>query len=327
MSTLMFKSSPTNFTPVSNVFIEKYMIKARGEFVKVYLLLLKYNSSGEMGINSSILSSSLNLLESDIINALNYWNDEGVIRLIPADKFGNMNIEFVDLSKQTTNNEPQDINLLEELNKDSLKDMLEEIERLVARTLSPSEMSTYIGWQKELGFSLELTLLLIEYCISKGKNDCRYFEKVALAWHDAGIKTVSDAQNYIKKHEDKWVKYRQILGFLGIKDAEIMKPQEDLLNKWVNQWNFSVEVIQRACKICFERINRADFKYIDGILNKWQKDNIKTIADVNARDLKRINSKNVSTQSSKGSFNNFEQRSYDFESLERKLLGWDENDD
>ena len=95
----MLKNNSINFTPVSNVFIEKYMPKARGEFIKVYLLMLKYNNSGEMGASSSILASSLNLLESDILNALNYWNDEGVLKLIPIDKMGNFNIEFVDLIK------------------------------------------------------------------------------------------------------------------------------------------------------------------------------------------------------------------------------------
>ena len=40
----MLKNNSLNFTPVSNVFIEKYMPKARGEFIKVYLLMLKYNN-------------------------------------------------------------------------------------------------------------------------------------------------------------------------------------------------------------------------------------------------------------------------------------------
>ena len=101
MSTFMLKNNSINFTPVSNVFIEKYMPKARGEFIKVYLLMLKYNNSGEMGASSSILASSLNLLESDILNALNYWNDEGVLKLIPIDKMGNYNIEFINLDEHS----------------------------------------------------------------------------------------------------------------------------------------------------------------------------------------------------------------------------------
>ena len=31
------------------------------------------------------------------------------------------------------------------------------------------------------------------------------------------ITTIDDAQNYIKKTEDKWVKIRHILNYLGIK--------------------------------------------------------------------------------------------------------------
>ena len=52
----MFKSKPLKFTPVSNIFIERYMPKARGEFVKVYLLMLKYNFTGEPGVNSTVIS-------------------------------------------------------------------------------------------------------------------------------------------------------------------------------------------------------------------------------------------------------------------------------
>lgn len=329
MSTFMLKNSTAKFTPISNIFIERYMPKARGEFIKVYLLMLKFSVSGEPGVNSTILASSLNLLESDIMNALNYWNDEGVIKITPIDKMGNFNIDFLDLSEESSSDNPQ-VSLLEELNNNSIKDMLQEIEKLLGRPLSPKEMSTYIGWEKDLSFSLEMILLLIQYCISKGKTDYRYFEKVALAWFDANIKTIEDAQLFIKRHEDKWIKYRKILSYLGIKDADIMKPQEDMLNKWVNQYQFSVEVIYKACEICFERLNRADFKYIDGILNSWHKDSIKSLEDVAAKDSKKIsykkNNSYNNTNSKPSTFNNFEQRVYDFDTLERKLLGWDKND-
>jgi hypothetical protein len=89
MSTFLFKNKNTRFTPVSNVFIENYTPKARGEFVKVYLLGLKYCVSGEPGVNSQIMSSSLHLLETDVINAWNYWNESGVFKMIPVDNLGN----------------------------------------------------------------------------------------------------------------------------------------------------------------------------------------------------------------------------------------------
>ena len=328
MSTFMFKNTNLNFTPVSNVFIEKYMPNARGEFVKVYLLMLKHSIAGEPGISGPILASSLNLLESDIMNALNYWSDLGVIKLTSIDPMNNFSIEFLDLSEDnfTPNKE---VNLLDALENKGINDMLKDIEKILGRTLSTKEMEMYLGWQKEFSFPSELILLLVEYCASKGKSDYRYIEKVALTWHDMNIKTMAQAQNYIKQTEDKWVKIRKILSYLGIKNNDLMKPQEEMIDKWLTTYNFDLDVIKKACNICAERLNRADFKYIDGILTNWFNNNIKTLDDIAIKDkqFKKNYKKNTyNKNNSSNGFNNFEARSYDYESLERKLLGWDSDD-
>lgn len=329
----MLKNKSLGFTPVNNIFIEKYMPQARGEFVKIYLLMLKHNISGELGVSSSILASSLNLLESDIMNALSYWNDQGIIKLTQIDKMGNYNVEFLDLTEEPIQTTKQ-VDLLEALGSNNTKDMLKDIETLLARPLSPNEMSIYLNWQRELGFSSELILILMEYCISKGKSDPRYIEKVALSWHDQKITNIEQAQNLIKKTEDKWLNIRKILSYLGINNVDIMKPQQDLIEKWLLMYKFPNEIIFKACDICFERLNRADFKYIDGILTNWNKNNIRTLEDIALKDTK--NNKNVNYQKnyvhnnnndkSSLKFNNFEAREYDYDSLEKKLLGWDNDD-
>ncbi|WP_426351032.1 DnaD domain protein [Alloiococcus sp. CFN-8] len=326
MSTFMLKNSATGYTPVSNIFIDKYMPRARGEYIKVYLLMLKYSASGELGVSSNIIANNLNLLESDIINALNYWNEEGVIKFAPIDKVGNFNIEFVPLEEEASVNDSK-LNLLDALTSGGTKEMLKEIEKLLARPLSSKEMSSYLSWEKDFNFSSELILLLVEYCVSKGKSDTRYIEKVAISWHEAKIASIEEAQQYIKKSEDKWMRIRKVLSYLGIKNTEIMKPQEDMMDKWLSTYNFSLEVIFKACDICFERLNRADFKYIDGILNSWFKDNIKTLEDIALKDNKKdsTTSKRKVSPNIKNElrFNNFDQRVYDYDSLEKKLLGWD----
>ncbi|WP_460295729.1 DnaD domain protein [Clostridium sardiniense] len=335
MSTFMLKNTALTFTPVSNVFIEKYMPKARGEFVKVYLLMLKYNIASEPGVNSSVLAATLNLLESDIMNALNYWNDEGVIKLVPIDKMSNFSIEFLSLEDEDPNVNKDNINILEALNNSETTDMLKDIEKILARPLSSKEMEIYLGWQREFNFPSELILILIEYCSSKGKNNFRYIEKVAESWNDMNIKTVEEAQIHIKQNEDKWTKIRRILSYLGMKSSEVMKPQEEMLEKWIFTYKFNMQLIEKACDICFERLNRADFKYIDGILGKWHQNNIKTIEDIALKDKNKSNNKqfktnyNNNTNSNKPKairFNDFTQREYDYDSLEKKLLGWDKDD-
>ena len=174
MSTFKFTRKTPSFTPLSNTFIDKYMPMARGEFIKVYIMGLRLYHSGELGINSSLLASSLHLLESDVMNAWQYWHDEGVINKIKIDNFDNFEIEFVDLDKN--NITTKEVNLLSEMKSDSTRGMLEDIETLLGRPLSSAEMQNYLSWQKSFGFSPEMILLLIQYCVSKKKTDWRYIE-------------------------------------------------------------------------------------------------------------------------------------------------------
>lgn len=303
------------------------MPNARGEFVKVYLLLLKYNVAGEMGVSSSIISANLNILESDVINAINYWNDEGVIELVPIDKMGNFNIEFIDLSKEDKT-QNKEVNLLEALNNNSRKDMLADIERLLGRPLSPVEMTNYLSWEEDYNLSTELTLLLLEYYIQRGKTDYRYLNKIAQSWYEMKITTLEQAQHYITMNEDKWAKIRHILKYLGINNTEIMKPQEKMLEKWIMEFNFPIPVIEEACNICFKRLNRADFKYIDGILSNWNKNNLKTLQDIEKNDSN--NSSEISfgnyTNNNRKRLNNSKNINKDYNNLDKNLLGWYNND-
>ena len=101
------------------------------------------------------MASTLHLLESDVMNAWNYWSDEGVIRFIPIDNMNNYSIEFIDLTDEAVKSK-EEINLLDELTNTSTKDMLKEIEKLVSRPLASKEMATYISWQKDFSFTLSL---------------------------------------------------------------------------------------------------------------------------------------------------------------------------
>ena len=93
--------------------------------------------------------------------------------------------------------------------------------------------------------------------------------------------------------------------------------------------------IINTCNICFQRLNRSDFKYIDGILSSWNKNNLKTLAAIENKEVaykasqSPHNNKNFIKKTPEVNplkFNNFEAREYDYDSLEKKLLGWDKDD-
>lgn len=307
-----------NYTLLDNNFIDNFLPKARGEYIKIYILILKYASCGEVGFDASFIAKSLNLLESDVKNALTYWHNLGLIKITILDNKVS-NIEFNQTSE--TYSPISSLKLINEIKDNNLIEFFKEIEIIIGRPLSQKEMETYINWTKNYNFSYELILYLISYCANKNKKDFRYIEKVALSWSDLKINTLEEAMIYTEKREKQFSNYKKILNYIGSNDMEISKPQEDLFNKWLVNYNMSIELIYKACDICFSKLSKTDLNYIDGILNNFKNSKIFTIKDLKEyeHDKNSIN-KNYSKNTSNSSFSNFQQRNYDYDKLEKLLI-------
>ncbi|QCX33649.1 DnaD domain protein [Caloramator sp. E03] len=301
MGNIKFNIPKLEFTPVDNKFIDKYLPEAKGEFVKVYLICLRYALSN-MDTSIEDISQTLGLLQTDVIKAFEYWEEKGLLHLS-----NDGTLEFLDESMQIKNN-----NLY--LN-DFSKDMLEHIEKLIGRPLYSKEILTYMNFLDDFNFTPEVILLLVEYCAAKKKTDIRYIEKVAIAWHDSGVKSIEDAQKQIKMREDKWNKYRAIASYLGFKDSEISKPQEEFMEKWLFKMGFPLEIVLEACRICIMRINEGNFNYIDAILSDWYKNGVKKVEDLN-----KLSKKSRKKSQPFNKIQNFESQ-YDMAELKRQLLG------
>ena len=69
-----------HFTCVDHAFIDSYMAKANGEYVKVYLLLLRRMESSSP-FSVSEFAEILDNTEGDIIRALKYWAKKGLLTI------------------------------------------------------------------------------------------------------------------------------------------------------------------------------------------------------------------------------------------------------
>lgn len=65
-----------NATVVANEFIDRHMASANGEYVKVYLYLLRHQGEDW---NIGMIADALNHTESDVKRALGYWVRQGVL--------------------------------------------------------------------------------------------------------------------------------------------------------------------------------------------------------------------------------------------------------
>ena len=384
------------------------MPKANGEFVKVYLYLLRATGSGAGIATISEIADHFSNTETDIIRALNYWASEGILQLQSGADGQIMGINLCSLSvsgmqaaqsniqsavadnaaqnnlqnsvvnnaaqnslqNDVVNNVAQNISTADIRMQDSVVEKLKSqttdkaassqkeytldeikefrknpdiselffiIETYLKHTLSSTDTNMVLYWLDELHFSTDLVEYLVEYCITKGHSSLRYMNKVALGWADAGIKTVDQAKDDAAAHSQI---YYSVMKALGITGRNLVDSEVSLINKWVGEYGFDIELVKAACSKTISAIQKPSFEYTDSILANWRKKDVHTLKDVEVLDAnfakankasatgssQGTNAANGSSKpksnnsSSKNKFNNFNQRNNDYDKLEKLFL-------
>lgn len=365
-------------TSVSNIFIDEYMSDANGEFVKIYLYLLRLMNMPDAAFSISSIADKFEHTEKDIKRALCYWERMHLLRLEYDDSQNLTGICLLDSvsrkdspasgssaaasAKSPSTEDPgsaeqlsaknpaptevssadgkmQTVHATESVPKkknyspddirqfrqdESIAELFFITERYLNRTLSATDINTILYLYDVLGFSTDLIEYLVEYCVSKGHTSIRYIEKVALGWADSNIRTVADAKQAASLHSQS---YFMVIKALGISGRNLVPSETSLIEKWTSEYGFTNELIEEACRRTIQTIHQPSFEYADSILNNWHKKQIRSLTDVARLDAEHQSKKksaktaaSVSSAPSKNKFNNFTQRSYDYDQLEKMLL-------
>ena len=398
----------TSFTTVSDIFIDQYMPKANGEFVKVYLYLLRATGSGAGIATISEIADHFSNTEADIVRALNYWASEGILQVqtgadgqitginlcslaVSGIQAAQSNIQSGvvnnaaqnnmqsgvvnnavqnNMQSNVDNNTAQNISGADSQVQDSVVEKLKNqatdkpapsqkeytldeikefrknpdiselffiIETYLKHTLSSTDTNMVLYWLDELHFSTDLVEYLVEYCITKGHSSLRYMNKVALGWTDAGIKTVDQAKDDAAAHSQI---YYSVMKALGITGRNLVDSEVSLINKWVGEYGFDMELVKAACSKTISAIQKPSFEYTDSILTNWRKKDVHTLKDVEVLDANFAKANKATgsgssqganaangfskpksnNSNSKNKFNNFNQRNNDYDKLEKLFL-------
>ena len=71
----------SGYTTIPNCFIEQFMPYAAGEFVKIYIYLLKCIGENKSELSISKIADAFNNTEKDVVRALKYWQKKGLLKL------------------------------------------------------------------------------------------------------------------------------------------------------------------------------------------------------------------------------------------------------
>ncbi len=260
---------------VSLDFILNKLPAANATYVKIYIYMLAFAGSN---FEYSDIAKALSVLESDVIGAVNYWAEVGALTL-DGDIIGFPKVsavtqppkpviaETAEVRKEDySENEVSDAVIANQ----SLQDMMAVAEELLQKPLNRSEMETLYWFYDGLGFSPEAVLLLLEYCISRGKPRLSYAEKVALSWKEKGLTTPEDISLYMRQSERKNEDVKFITDKMGISGRALSQSEEQYFAKWLDEYKMSREMILLAFEYCIDRTGKLAFAYMDKILESWQ---------------------------------------------------------
>ncbi len=329
-------------TCVPNIFIDKYMTNANGEFVKIYLYLLRCMSQERQACSISELADIFEHTEKDVLRALAYWEKMNLLHLEYNASHEVSGISLGHLDQQTSHAPSQTpsvttpaaahpskdaytVEQMEQFQEDeAVQEVLFITENYLGRTLNPTDIRTILYWYEGLHFSTDLIEYLIETCVSNGHTSLRYMEKIALSWAETGISSVAEAKKeHSMHHQDAYA----VMKAFGINGRNLIAAELTAIQKWTGSYAMSIEIIKEACRRTIQATGKPSFEYADTILSNWHKQQVRTMSDIVKLDAAHKKTRSASKvretaqhTTAGNRFNNFPQRAYNYEQLEKQLL-------
>jgi DnaD and phage-associated domain/DnaD and phage-associated domain len=362
-----------NTTVLENEFIDHHMVKANGEYVKVYLLLLRHMNRPDGMMSVSEMADILECTENDVRRALKYWKKQELLDYceqtetgnaasipvstekdniavvptgrieralsdpantdytvaIPACSTSSIAADLADLKPAASEAPNTNIQQYRSRNeRKEFKELLFVAEQYLGKTLSSVDIDMITYFYDTLHMSAELIEYLIEYCVENGHKSMHYIQKVALSWNEQKIITVSEAKSSTVLYNKNCY---SILNAYGIKGRAPAPSEIAYIRRWNDEYGFSLDLILEACNRTMNTIHQPNFEYTDTILKNWREKNVRHSKDIDALDANYMKEKErrkksavktaaTSKSSKNNKFNNFSGRSYDMDSLERRLV-------
>lgn len=331
------------YSAVSNFFIDYYMTEANGEFVKVYLYLVRLLNSGR-AITIADIADHFNLTEKDICRAIRYWIKQGVLQLEYTTDKVLTGITMLPLSPKAPGKEETSLLSMLGVEEDAgSKNFHSENEETAAEAIKRSstvpKKKSYkaafieekkndedfgnLLYQTEIYFAKPLTqsdintLLYIYEELSFSPDLLEYLVEYCVSIGKKSCRYIEAValewyKNGITNVEDAKVAsknynsiYVTVLKQLGIPRRVPTPVETAFIDTWYNTYSFNKSIIIEACKRAIaSNPQSANFNYVNGILESWYRQNVRKLSDIEALDKKWAEEKKKKASSRKKTMNN-----------------------
>ena len=296
-----------------------------GVKLKVLLYLLRHSGDD---IDENQISKATGVNVSDIPEAVEYWVSRDIFKktedaLVPieseqqasvntipqpqknepiSEEIRENNVETTKTASVTMKpRRPDYVFVAQQLAVDEeFKVLVNEAQTALGKTLSNSDAASLLMLKNTCGLPIDVIILLIQYCLSINKANMRAIETLGIKWSDEGIFSIEAAENKIMLARRSSMNFSIVSAAFGLKNIDSpTKKQMEYADVWVGEWKFSSEMLREAYERCVDSKGTADFRYINGILKRWNKSAIFNKADLEKSELscKQTDKKEKSTSS------------------------------
>ena len=322
---LLKRDSRTAATYVPNTFIDDYMTHADGEFVKIYLYLLRcMNSSLETTCSISDIADKFDHTEKDVTRALKYWEKMQLLCLkfnkeeeltsiclseptsvrvtpdaaaqtalytvsVPADPFTDPDACGTAQSAYPCvydGTVPADTDAYAGTAKQAAPGQAEEASPVPQRADYTKQQLA----QFQEDETVQEVLFVAERYLARPLKHTEM--QVILYWMDR-LELSQDMIDYLIKQESAGHSQtaRRIKKAFGIYGRDLLGEELQYYEKWTDEMELPAELIELACKRTIDSIHKVSFKYAHSILEGWHKQNARTLNDVKLLDAQYLEAK------------------------------------
>ena len=175
--------------------------------------------------------------------------------------------------------------------------LINECQNIMGKIFNVREINVLIGLCDYLTLDTEYIMILLTYCMSVGKKNLHFAEKLAFSLYDAGITTAEELSEELRRRELREGAEGRIRTLFGIGERAFTSKEKKMISAWIGDMGYPIEIIEKAYEATADATGKGSLPYANSILERWYSEGLKTLEDIEAAAAKRKG------ETSDGSFN------------------------
>ena len=317
---------PLGVTTLSNIFIDEYMPPANGEYVKIYLFLLRLTVNHDTdGLTMACIADQLECTSKDVLRALKYWEKQGLITCTYNPGGDLTSLCFLEPvsgrrtfrgreTQKTVSSQSVSVREPSAESPAGVPDNIVPIPAPEDRNISLSiEKKNQLLTNPEVKQILYIAQQYMQRPLSGTEIDTilYFYEEMHFSVDlldyliEYCVSKGGKSIHYIRKVAFSWAdegittakearkqtnlynrRYSGILKAFGLTRRDPGAKEQEYMEKWIRSCPLNQEMILEACNRTMKAIREPSFEYTDTILNSWVENGVSTMEDLEAYDAK-----------------------------------------